>query len=113
MPFDMGFVAITQPTQIDMLLLSAIALENITSGMGTAAFVALLMSLCSHQFSATHYALLSALASIGRIYVSPVSGVLAETIGWERFFLFSAVMALPGLVMLVWMRGAVGRVSLR
>ncbi len=113
MPFDMGFVAITQPTQIDMLLLSAIALENITSGMGTAAFVALLMSLCSHQFSATHYALLSALASIGRIYVSPVSGVLAETIGWERFFLFSAVMALPGLVMLVWMRGAVDRVSLR
>ncbi len=111
MPFDVGFVAITAPTQIDLLLLNAIALENITSGMGTAAFVALLMGLCKHQFSATHYALLSALASIGRIYVSPVSGVLAETIGWEQFFLFSAVMALPGLLMLFWMRSAVMKIS--
>lgn len=111
MPFDFGFVAITAPTQIDSLLLSAIALENITSGMGTAAFVALLMGLCHHQFSATHYALLSALASIGRIYVSPISGVLAETIGWEHFFLFSAVMALPGLMMLVWMRNAVMKIG--
>ncbi|MEK9826242.1 MAG: hypothetical protein VW395_08210, partial [Methylotenera sp.] len=76
-----------------------------------AAFVALLMSLCNNQFSATHYALLSALASVGRIYVSPVSGVLAETIGWEQFFLFSAVMALPGLLMLGWMRGAVEKIS--
>lgn len=113
MPFDLGFVAIAEATDIDMLLMAAIALENITSGMGTAAFVALLMSLCNNQFSATHYALLSALASIGRIYVSPVSGVLAETIGWEKFFIFSAVMALPGLLMLGWMRGSVEKISHR
>ena len=111
MPFNLGFVAVLEPTQIDNLLMSAIALENITSGMGTAAFVALLMSLCSNQFSATHYALLSALAAVGRIYVSPVAGVLSESIGWAHFFLFSVVMAVPGLVMLWWMRDAIQRLN--
>jgi PAT family beta-lactamase induction signal transducer AmpG len=111
MPFDIGFVSIASPTQIDNLLLSAIALENITSGMGTAAFVALLMSLCNNQFSATHYALLSALASVGRIYVSPISGVLSESIGWGNFFLFSAVVALPGLIMLWWMQKVVKEIG--
>ncbi|MDZ4141853.1 MAG: MFS transporter [Methylotenera sp.] len=111
MPFDLGFVAVAAPTQIDSLLMSAIALENITSGMGTAAFVALLMSLCSNQFSATHYALLSALAAVGRIYVSPVAGVLSESFGWASFFLFSVVMAVPGVVMLWWMRESVVRIS--
>jgi PAT family beta-lactamase induction signal transducer AmpG len=71
-------VALDKPAEIDGLLMAAIAFENITSGMGTAAFVALLMGLCSQQFTATHYALLSALAAVGRIYVSPLSGVLSE-----------------------------------
>jgi MFS transporter, PAT family, beta-lactamase induction signal transducer AmpG len=111
MPFDLGFVSVLEPTQIDRLLMGAIALENITSGMGTAAFVALLMSLCNNQFSATHYALLSALAAVGRIYVSPVAGVLSETLGWSNFFLFSVVMAAPGIVMLWWMRSAVNSLN--
>lgn len=111
MPFDLGFVAVADPTQIDRLLMSAIALENITSGMGTAAFVALLMSLCSNQFSATHYALLSALAAVGRIYVSPVAGVLSESLGWPNFFLFSVCMAVPGIGMLWWMRQAIQKIS--
>ncbi|HYN55371.1 MAG TPA: MFS transporter [Methylotenera sp.] len=113
MPFDLGFVSITDPTQIDILLMSAIALENITSGMGTAAFVALLMSLCNNQFSATHYALLSALAAVGRIYVSPVAGVLSESIGWGNFFLFSVMMAVPGIAMLWWMRSSVNQLDSR
>jgi MFS transporter, PAT family, beta-lactamase induction signal transducer AmpG len=100
-PFDWGFVAITQPAEIDSLLMFAIAAENITSGMGTAAFVALLMSLCSHRYTATHYALLSALASIGRIYVSPLAGVMAESIGWPAFFVVAVLLGVPGVYM-VW-----------
>jgi PAT family beta-lactamase induction signal transducer AmpG len=106
-PFDLGFVALDIASDIDGLLMAAIAAENITSGMGTAAFVALLMSLCNRQFTATHYALLSALAAVGRIYVSPVSGVLSESVGWATFFLFSAVAALPGLWMVWRMRAAI------
>jgi PAT family beta-lactamase induction signal transducer AmpG len=106
-PFDWGFVAIKVPAEIDGLLMFAIAAENITSGMGTAAFVALLMSLCNSRFSATHYALLSALAAVGRIYVSPLAGVLSESIGWPTFFVLAVVLGLPGLYMVWRMRAAI------
>jgi PAT family beta-lactamase induction signal transducer AmpG len=103
-PFDLGFVALDTATEIDRLLMTAIAFENVSGGMGTAAFVALLMGLCNHRFTATHYALLSAFAAVGRIYVSPLSGVLSESIGWPGFFLFSVAMAVPGLLAVWWMR---------
>ncbi len=103
-PFDLGFVALDKATELDGLLMAAIAFENIASGMGTAAFVALLMGLCNHKYTATHYALLSALAAVGRIYVSPLSGVLSEAIGWPMFFVFSTLAAVPGLAMVWWMR---------
>jgi PAT family beta-lactamase induction signal transducer AmpG len=110
-PFDWGFVALLEPAQIDNLLVAAIAAENITSGMGTAAFVALLMSLCSHRYTATHYALLSALAAVGRIYVSPLAGVMAESIGWPTFFVIAVVLGLPGLYMVWRLREAIGRLN--
>ncbi len=106
-PFDLGFVALDHESHIDTLLMAAIAFENVTSGMGTAAFVALLMGLCNHRYTATHYALLSALAAVGRIYVSPVSGVLAESAGWPAFFLFSVAAAVPGLYMVWRMRASI------
>lgn len=111
--FDWGFIAIGQATAIDQLLLLVISVENLSGGMGTAAFVALLMALCQRQFSATHFALLSALAAVGRIYVSPVSGVLAPAIGWPAFFLFSMVVALPGLLLLLWLKPAVIALGVR
>lgn len=110
-PFDLGFVALDVASEIDVMLMSAIAFENISGGMGTAAFVALLMSLCNQRFTATHYALLSAFAAVGRIYVSPLSGVMSESIGWPGFFVFSVAMAVPGLLAVWWMRTAIGRLS--
>lgn len=110
-PFDWGFVALSAPTHIDALLMAAIAFENVSGGMGTAAFVALLMGLCNHRYTATHYALLSALAAVGRIYVSPVSGVLSESVGWPAFFLFSVAAAVPGLYMVWRMRQAISTLN--
>ncbi len=77
-----------------------VLLENLAGGMGTAAFVALLMTLCDARFTATQFALLSALASIGRVVVGPVAGITASDWGWAPFFLFSTAAALPGIVML-------------
>jgi PAT family beta-lactamase induction signal transducer AmpG len=102
--FDWGFVKLTAATPVDGGLLMVIALENLASGMSTAAFVAFLMSLCNQRFTATHFALLSAFASIGRVWVGPLAGVLAESIGWPAFFLVAIAMAVPGLVLLVRMR---------
>ena len=102
--FDWLIVALKESTPVDNLLLFAVSIENLTSGMGTAAFVAFLMALCNQKFTATQFALLSAFAAIGRVWVGPMSGVLAESIGWPTFFLFSTVMAVPGLLVLWYLR---------
>ncbi|MFN9745969.1 MAG: AmpG family muropeptide MFS transporter [Betaproteobacteria bacterium] len=102
--FDWGFVALATPTPVDGGLLLVVAFENISGGMGTAAFVAFLMSLCNQRFTATQYALLSAFASVGRVWVGPLAGVLAESIGWPLFFIISTVLAAPALLMLQWLR---------
>jgi PAT family beta-lactamase induction signal transducer AmpG len=102
--FDWGIVKLAQATPVDGGLLMVIAFENLSGGMGTAAFVAFLMSLCNQRFTATQYALLSAFASIGRVWVGPLAGVMAETIGWPTFFIVSTVLAAPALVMLWWLR---------
>ena len=68
------------------------------------AFVAFLMALTDRRFSAAQYALLSALAAVGRVYVGPASGVLVEAYGWPTFFLLTVVTALPGLGLLYWLR---------
>ena len=109
--FDWGIVSLAQPVALDGLLLAVIAGENISGGMGTVAFVALLMSLCNQRFTATHYAMLSAFAAVGRIYVSPLSGVLSISIGWPAFFLFSIAVAVPGVVMVWWLRDALTRLG--
>ena len=86
------------------LMVAAVAAENLCGGMGTAAFVALLMSLCDRRFSATQYALLSALSAVGRVYVGPASGFLVSAIGWAPFFFVTFLIALPGLALLWIMR---------
>lgn len=87
-----------------LLMAMAVGVENLAGGMGTAAFVALLMSLCNPRFTASQYALLSALSAVGRVYVGPASGYLVEALDWVAFFGFTFVIALPGLVLLWMMR---------
>ncbi|AXF78672.1 muropeptide MFS transporter AmpG [Erwinia tracheiphila] len=79
---------------------AAVFVENLCGGMGTAAFVALLMTLCNKSFSATQFALLSAFSAVGRVYVGPLAGELVEAWGWSTFYIFSVVAALPGLILL-------------
>ncbi len=90
------------------LLILAVGFDNVAGGMGTVAFVALLMALCDHRFTATQYALLSALASFGRVYVGPAAGYATDPrylgLGWPTFFFLTFVVALPGLLVLAWKR---------
>jgi MFS transporter, PAT family, beta-lactamase induction signal transducer AmpG len=86
------------------MMVFTIAFENLAGGMGTAAFVAFLMALCNHNFTATQFALLSALAALGRVFVGPASGVLVNDFGWLIFFLITFLAAIPGLVLLWKMR---------
>lgn len=90
------------------VMIFAVGFENFASGMGTVAFVALLMAMCDHRFTATQYALLSALASFGRVYVGPAAGFATDpkylALSWPAFFFSTFVVALPGLILLVWKR---------
>ena len=99
---NLGFMALAAAGKSMPLMIGAVAFENFTGGMGTAAFVALLMALCDHRYTATQYALLSALSAIGRVFVGPVAGVMVERLGWQQFFFDTFIVALPGLGLL-WM----------
>jgi len=104
---NLGFMVLAWYGKSYIGMVITIGLENLSGGMGTAAFVALLMSLCNHRYTATQFALLSALAAIGRVFVGPPSGILVELVGWISFFFMTFLVAIPGLVLLVWLRGLI------
>jgi PAT family beta-lactamase induction signal transducer AmpG len=83
-----------------------IGFENLTGGMGSAAFVAYLSGLCNLAFTATQYALLSSLAAVGRTTLSASGGALADAFGWIPFFILSTAACLPGLALLLWLTRA-------
>ncbi len=85
------------------MLMVTIGVENLTGGMGSAAFVAYLSSLCSLAYTATQYALLSSLAAVARTTLSAAGGALAQGLGWIPFFAVSTLAAVPGLLLLVWL----------
>lgn len=85
--------------QFDLFVIT-IALENLAGGMGTAAFVAYLSSLCNIYYTATQYALLSSLASVGRTWLSASSGWIVDMVGWQMFFSYTVLAAIPGLLLL-------------
>jgi MFS transporter, PAT family, beta-lactamase induction signal transducer AmpG len=97
---NLSFMALAWLGKSYGMMVLAVGLENTAGGMGTAAFVAFLMTLCNVRYSATQFALLSALAAIGRVLVGPPSGYLVEATGWTIFFFFTFIAALPGLALL-------------
>jgi PAT family beta-lactamase induction signal transducer AmpG len=81
-------------------LSGVIAFENLSSGMGTAAFVAFMASITNKKFTATQYALLTSLIGIPRAVASSVTGFMVKHIGWENFFIACALAAIPGMLLL-------------
>jgi PAT family beta-lactamase induction signal transducer AmpG len=83
----------------------AITTENFTSAIGTVIFVAYLSALCQNPLhTATQYALLTALAAVGRTYLSSGAGYIAKATGWPLFFAICVVVAVPSLVLLAWLQ---------
>lgn len=110
---NLGYWLLSVLPKSHLLMAGAIGIENLCGGLGTAAFVAFLMALTDRRFSAAQYALLSALAAVGRVYVGPASGVMVEQHGWPTFFLMTVLAALPGLLMLWWLRHEVRQLDAR
>ena len=97
---NLAYFALAQVGKNYSALVLTINIENFCAGLGTAAFVAFLMSLCNPRFSATQYALLSSLMALSRDILVAPAGILAKATGWSWFFLISVVVALPGLLLL-------------
>lgn len=83
------------------VLSAVIAFENLSSGMGTAAYAAFMASITNKKFTATQYALLSSLMGIPRVLASAPTGFLAKNLGWESFFISCTLIAIPGMLLLL------------
>jgi len=82
-------------------LSGVIAFENLSSGMGTAAFVAFMASITDKRFTATQYALLTSLMGVPRVVASAPTGFLVKNMGWEGFFIGCTLIAIPGMLLLI------------
>ncbi len=83
-----------------LALSGVIAFENISSGMGTAAFVAFMASITNRKFTATQYALLTSIMAFPRVLASSPTGYLVKQLGWESFFIVCTLIAVPGMLLL-------------
>ncbi len=101
---NLSFMALALIGKSYPAMIIAVAFENLSSGMGSTAFVAFVMALCNKRFSATQFALLSSLAVLGRVVISPTSGYIVSYIGWANFFFFTTVAALPGLLLVLYLK---------
>lgn len=97
---NLGYFVLANFGKNYQFLVLTINIENFCGGLGTAAFVAFLMSLCNHRFTATQYALLSSFMAVSRdLFVAP-AGYLAKSTGWPTFFLITIGACIPGLLLL-------------
>ena len=96
-----GFALLARIGHNISALSAVIAFENLSSGMGTAAYVAFMASITNKRFTATQYALLSSLMGVPRVLASAPTGFLAKNIGWEAFFIVCTLIAIPGMILLL------------
>ena len=98
----LGFAVLAGLPPTTAGLATVVALENLTAGLGTAAFVGFMAALTDKRFTATQYALLSSLMGVPRVLAAAPTGWLAVWLGWVGFFVFCALIAIPGLLLLKW-----------
>jgi MFS transporter, PAT family, beta-lactamase induction signal transducer AmpG len=90
--------AAAQPSK--PLMIGVALFENFAAGLGTAAFVAFLMSVCERRYAATQYAVLSALLALSRTVAGGASGAIAEQLGYAKYFLLTFFLGLPAFLLI-------------
>ncbi|WP_448581435.1 AmpG family muropeptide MFS transporter [Thermaurantiacus sp.] len=101
---NLSFAGLALAGHDNRVMAAAVGFENFASGIGGVAVVAYLSWLCNLRFTATQYALLSALASIlGRVLSGTTAGALIEALGFVNFYLLTTLLALPGVLLFVWL----------
>ena len=98
---NIAFIALARAGANEALFITVIAIDNISGGVGTTAFVAFLAFLCNRGYSATQYALFSSLFALGRTLFAAGGGWLADQVDWTTFFLLTVLAGVPGLLLLL------------
>lgn len=88
-------------------LVTAVFIEAFTAGMATTVFLSFMMRLCNPLYAASHFALLSACASLARVFTGPLAGHLVTQYHWQSFFIISALSCIPGLVLLRFLKAPI------
>jgi PAT family beta-lactamase induction signal transducer AmpG len=101
---NLGYYAAAVLPKSQGVAYGAVIIEEFTGGMGTAAFLAFLMSICNKRYAASQYALLSAGFGLGRTMVGYASGGFAERLGYAPYFLLTLALAFPAFLLLPWVR---------
>jgi PAT family beta-lactamase induction signal transducer AmpG len=95
-----------------VVMIVTIIVQNVGDGMGTAAFTALLMAMCNVRFSAFQYALLSSVASVPRVFLGPLAGYIVDQLGgWVTLYTVCAIVALPGILLLKFLRDRIVKID--
>ncbi|WP_290702669.1 AmpG family muropeptide MFS transporter [Amphritea sp.] len=97
----LGFAVLAEAGPDKVILAVVISLEYLGVGLGTAAFTAFIARSTSVAFAATQFALFTALAALPRTFVNALTGYIVDAIGWNLFFYLCALLALPGMLLLV------------
>lgn len=95
-----GFSVLAMAGKNESVLAAVVSFENLSAGMGTAAYAAFMASLANKKFTATQYALLSSLMGMPRVLASAPTGYMASSMGYTWFFVFCTLIAIPGLLMI-------------
>jgi PAT family beta-lactamase induction signal transducer AmpG len=103
---SLGYAGVASVPASKPLIITAALFENFAHGLGTAAFLAFLMSVCERRYAATQFAVLSALLALSRTLAGGASGVLAERMGYGDYFFLTFLLAIPAFALLPWIRGA-------
>jgi MFS transporter, PAT family, beta-lactamase induction signal transducer AmpG len=103
---SLGYAAVASVPASKSLIIAAALFENFAHGLGTAAFLAFLMSVCERRYAATQFAVLSALLALSRTLAGGASGVLAEKMGYGDYFFLTFLLAIPAFALLPWIKGA-------
>ncbi|MCD6038912.1 MAG: hypothetical protein K0S27_312 [Gammaproteobacteria bacterium] len=104
---NLMFMFLAMVGKNEIWMVTSIFIEAFCSGLGTAAFVAFLMALCDHHYTATQFACLSGASAIGRVIIGPLAGIMVLHLGWVSYFAWSFILSFPGILLLFALRGKV------
>jgi PAT family beta-lactamase induction signal transducer AmpG len=98
-----GFIWLSYMGDDLFALTVVIAFENLSAGLGTAAYIGFIASLTDKRFTATQFALLTSFMGMPRVFAAAPTGYMVGAFGWSGFFLFCTLIAIPGIFLIIWL----------